>query len=98
MNLVENTEIGVEFRENPKYTCRYISVFTSLFVSQSLQPGVEIDMDYYIEKQIIPALDRFLGAVDNQLQISPDQFLQKARINEDNSNHDTLRIGLKFKL
>ena len=64
----------------------------TISVANALQPDTEIDMDYYIEKQIIPAIDRFLGAVDNKLKISPDNYLKKARINEDSSVSGDLNV------
>lgn len=64
----------------------------TISVKSALQPAVEIDMDYYIEKQIIPAIDRFLGAVDNKIKISPENYLKKARINEDTSVFNDLNV------
>ena len=61
-------------------------------MTNALQPDTEIDMDYYIEKQIIPAIDRFLGAVDNKLKISPENYLKKAKINEDSTVSDDLNV------
>ena len=64
----------------------------TISVTSALQPDIEIDMDYYIEKQIIPAIDRFLGAVDNKIKISPEHYLKKARINEDTSVFSNLKV------
>ena len=64
----------------------------TISVTSALQPDIEIDMDYYIEKQIIPAIDRLLGAVDNRIKISPEHYLKKARINEDTSVFSDLKV------
>ena len=64
----------------------------TISVTSALQTDIEIDMDYYIEKQIIPAIDRFLGAVDNRIKISPENYLKKARINEDTEVFDNLNV------